>query len=549
MDEELEKKKQELNNINKSFSDEIVQETQTNSGDVKALQINELLKGIGRNDNEEIDESQLQEENEEMDVFEKMYIFTSASSNSQEMAGKNKTPLIREEDLPENGYDSISTFSEYKEEHQRLLEEENRGKNLNDSNYYIIPQTIRKGENVTSRIDVVVDALGNNLYVIMENGKVFPTNQLLKEISEATERYSEEINSGRIAPNEIESLFLFEDVDSLSAAIKDNSLNLEDVQEKVDDYVEDLGIEKKPVSYKRMPEPSVTYKGTENETKENRDIAKDEKEAEEKKEEQEEDKAQEEESMVGSQEELEEEEKDKDKKDSELTTISERLSKKLGCKAWQIDYRWIQDYQKLKEDTGLHITEGEKGDILAVRVNYQYRQNKYYILNAKTGELLQNRREISDGNIPEVQDYFWRKNRKGENVARPLRNDEGRSYITEVEQDGGIKERKFVNNGKEDDMLREERERYIADVNEANKELSDAIQSYEKSGTREDWTKVQDAMKRRVEVDMKYHIKERGLEEQKDATIDTLENIRRKDKEREKEDDDERYLGDGRGRW
>ena len=71
--------------------------------------------------------------------------------------------------------------------------------------------------------------------------------------------------------------------------------------------------------------------------------------------------------MVGSQEELEEEEKDKDKKDSELTTISERLSKKLGCKAWQIDYRWIQDYQKLKEDTGLHITEGEKGDILAVR--------------------------------------------------------------------------------------------------------------------------------------------------------------------------------------
>ena len=71
-------------------------------------------------------------------------------------------------------------------------------------------------------------------------------------------------------------------------------------------------------------------------------------------------------------------------------------------------------------------------------------------------------------------------------------------------------------------VLIEERERYIADVNEVNMALQDAIEDYQKTATHDNWLKVREIMKERIDIDRKYRIKERGFDNQKNATIETM---------------------------
>ena len=80
----------------------------------------------------------------------------------------------------------------------------------------------------------------------------------------------------------------------------------------------------------------------------------------------------------------------------------------------------------------------------------------------------------------------------------------------------------LVNNGKQNDLSREERQRYLAEVEEADEILKDAIEEHEKTSTQESHLRVKEAMKNRVAVDKKYDV----LEKQRDVTKESLENAK-----------------------
>lgn len=310
------------------------------------------------------------------------------------------------------------------------------------------------------------------------------SKQLEAEIAKAEERYKAEIVSGKLKADEIRQKFDVEDVNELAKLVKDEKLTLENIQDKVDEFVQSRGIAPKKIS-RPMEKQSL------------------------------------EESQE--QEEPEEEAVEKAAEVGVSASLILMLAEKFECKPNQIDFRKIENYQKLQEDTGVKVTSAERGKIWAIRIRRGLQKERYHVINGQTGEILRpNRGEISIGNIPEAKDYFKYKIRNGEN-AKPLRRDEGRSYITYLGADGEIKEMKYINNGKKDDMLREERERYVADVNEVNILLQQTIEDYQKNATHENWLKVRDAMRQRIDVDRKYRIKERGFDNQKDLTIDTME--------------------------
>ena len=107
----------------------------------------------------------------------------------------------------------------------------------------------------------------------------------------------------------------------------------------------------------------------------------------------------------------------------------------------------------------------------------------------------------------------------------PIKKDEGRSYISYVDDNGVVKETKFLNNGKKIDMAKDERERFIAEVALADKELSEAIKEYQKVDpskqpdlAREKWKDVSQAMAKRVAIDRKYD----ALRNQREVTALTL---------------------------
>ena len=72
-------------------------------------------------------------------------------------------------------------------------------------------------------------------------------------------------------------------------------------------------------------------------------------------------------------------------------------------------------------------------------------------------------------------------------------------------------------------MLREERERYLAEVAEADQRLKEAIDEYQKHATRENYIKVRDIIQEKVEIDNRYN----ALDEQREITKETKENTER----------------------
>lgn len=224
----------------------------------------------------------------------------------------------------------------------------------------------------------------------------------------------------------------------------------------------------------------------------------------------------------------------------------EMLAEKYGCRVDQLSFRKIDDLERLDEDTGINARM-YRGKVIALRINYGFQQ-RYFVINSETGEQFKlHRGEIETGNIPEVADYFkfpiTRSNGK-EDTSRRLSKDSStaRSYITYLDVNGNVKEAKFINNGKADDLEKEERERYIAEVAEADKVLEDVIDEYQNLNTQENWLRVKDAMKKRIQIDKKYRV----LGKQKENTINTLdetidETLEKtgKPKEEKSKDDDE----------
>ena len=102
---------------------------------------------------------------------------------------------------------------------------------------------------------------------------------------------------------------------------------------------------------------------------------------------------------------------------------------------------------------------------------------------------------------------------------------------------------KYINNGKQNDMLKEERERYITEVAEANERLKAAIDEYQNDNIQDNWLRVKSAMRERIRIDKKYEV----LANQKRVTIDTLEETKdetlRKEGRPRRDDEDEWYPG------
>lgn len=336
------------------------------------------------------------------------------------------------------------------------------------------------------------------------------SKQLENAVDNALEDYKDEISQGLLSEAEIKRRFEISTISEIDDVLENGEFTLEDVQDIVDKMAKEKGIVKKPISLDRREDELAN--------RDDRDKAKDDKmeELAEEEEAKENDENEVDEAQV------EEESKTKSSETGISADIIVMLATRFGCSPEQIDFRKIENYQKLQEDTGIKVTSQERGDIWAIRIRRGLLPERYHIINAKTGEMLRpNRGEISTGNIEEAKDYFKYRLRRGEN-AKPLRRDEERSYITYIDNNGDLKEMKYLNNGRRDDMLREERERYIAEVNEVNIALQEAIEDYQKTATHDNWLKVREIMKERIDIDRKYRIKERGFDNQKNVTIETM---------------------------
>ena len=446
----------------------------------------------------------------EIDDFEKLYAITSAELNSPEEIDENTFNYIN--------FDKISNLAEFKRNNKNLFSDKYHMSNEKDMNYYVIPiilkQRVRNGDEeitIDQNSYLITDSSGYGLFILMENGVLMKTAELEEQLKIAEIRYKEYLSKNIISMNDIREDFEVTDIDKAMKLIEEKELTLSSVQKLVDEKMRAKGIvlpENKEgvntLSEERL-EP-----GEELELDESRTRA--------------------EASSLGI-----------------SANMLEMLDQKYGVRVDQLSFRKIDDYERLQEDTGIDARL-YRGKTIALRINYGFQQ-RYFVVNSQTGEQIKlHRGEIETGNIPELEDYFkyplTRSNGK-EDTSRPLSYDKttGPSYITYLDVYGNVKEAKYINNGKEDDMLREERQRYIAEVAEADKVLSDTIDIYQKENTQENWLRVKDAMRKRIQIDKKYRV----LEKQKENTIgtldetinETLEKYGRPEKEKSRDDEDD----------
>ena len=449
----------------------------------------------------------------EIDDFEKLYAITSAELNSPEE--------VNDISFKDIDFDKISNLAKFKKDNPNLFIEKYRNPEELDMYYYVIPVTVQKrvrSGNEEFSIDkksyVLTDARGSALYIVMENGILVTSAELEEQLRIAEQRYKAYIDKGIISKKDITDQFSLHDINSVMELINEKQITLDDVQKIVDEKMREHGI----VFQENNSNKSEKEQGEE---------------------------------RLDPGEELELNE-GRTRAEASACGISqnmlEMLAQQYGCRVDQLSFRKVDDYERLEEDTGINARM-YRGKTIALRINYGFQQ-RYFLVNSENGNQIKLQRgEIETGNIPELEDYFkfplTRSNGK-EDTSRPLAWDSvtGPSYITYLDVYGNVKEAKYINNGKADDMLRDERQRYIAEVAEADKILSNAIDIYQKENTQENWLRVKDAMSKRIQVDKKYRV----LENQKENTINTLKETvdetldkygRPKRKERTREDDDE----------
>lgn len=461
------------------------------------------------------------------DEFEKIYITTAIQDSS-----KNK------EEIPEERISQIKTLAEFQLEQMLAnmeVSKEEQDKLKEASNYYMVPHTVIQrvnsgNEEQTREVDLytVNDVEGNSLYNIVDNQYVTMSSSFAEKIKAyLKENYSAEIQSGVLNPDEVIEHFTPESMDEMYELLgSSDTISIRFISSRIDEFARTKGIEK--------PEQERDIAKEEERTIEQPEDEKDEAQNEEEENEIEEDEiADEDERTVGAEEEEQEE-------PVVVESYIEKIARLNHVKPAVVNTRVIENFEKVEEDTGIQLRGiYQRGDVVAVRIPYKlgYRT---FLAEKSTGMSIDKngRRDRSPKlrDIDEIEDYFRYKLRDGQDggeTGKPLRDDEGRDYTTYIDENGNISQQKYINNGSKEDMLREERQRYLAEVSEADERLKMAIEDYQKMPTRENYIKVRDIIKEKVEIDNRYN----ALDEQREITEKTKENTERVI-ERDLDDDD-----------
>lgn len=418
----------------------------------------------------------LSNEDVKIDEFEKLYVITAAMLNNPEIFDENAYN-------PEN-FDRICNFAEYKLEHQHLFKGARKQPNSKDMSFYTIPITVVIAGK-EEECYVSMDSNMNALHIILPNGNVIPTDTL-KNLTDIQTF----VDAGALTEEEAQRLLNGAgNVDDIARMIEEDELDIILIREKAMALIREKGLD-----------PEAILK----EARE-KDLAQDEKEEEE----------------LAEEEELTDEEKDKEAiEDAERAgfefDIIQAIAAQKGCKVHQIRLRELYREDIIKERTGKDLKEF-KGRVAIARITYGFKE-EMVLVDKTNGRILSDDRRHDH----ELEDLVpkWPRGTK-----MPIRKDEGRSYITYIDKNGAVKETKFLNNGKKIDMSKEERERFLAEVAEADKRLSEAITEYQSIDANKDpklaqekWKNVSKAMAERIAIDKKYD----ALRNQREVTATTL---------------------------
>ena len=512
-------------------------EEENNNERVSALTVQELLEQI------------------KVDEFEKIYITTAAQSAS---------PI--NEQVPEEKMGDVKNLAEHqlsKRDKTETISVKEQEKLKTASNFYLIPHTVNYRYNVGNieqktdmDIYTINDVEGHSLYTIIDNENISISSSFKDKIKKYLEKnYIYEVQAGVLDVDEVVEHFTPRNMDDLYDMLSDEKIiSMRFLPDRIDEYAQDKGIDVKDVENSELQRNSfendydldeVEQAGTNgnNESKDNNksELEKDEGETLE-------------ESEIipdkvrdGAAVRLREDEEEKDEK---VETYVEKIARLNHVKPAVVNTRVVENFEKVQEDTGIPL-KGlyPRGEVIAVRIPYKlgYRT---FLVEKSTGMTIDGKGRMDRKlgklyDFDEIEDYFrydLRDGHDGGENGKPLREDEGRDYTTYLDENGEIKEEKFINNGKEKDMLREERSRYLIEVADADNRLKEAIDAYQKKATHENYQRVKEIIAEKVEIDNRYN----ALDEQREVTEKTKENTERVIQRDLDDDDDEWYPGSGR---
>lgn len=465
-----------------------------------------------------------------IDDFEKTYIQTVIKENYE---------IQDDEALSRETEGEITTLAEQQlseMDGDQELSQDVQSKVKVNYNYYVFSKTVGEAENQRD-IKIIRDAEGYKLFTIMDDQTIYPSIELTRAVSAYLEtNYSNALNSGEIKVHEIVDNITPDTMHELYNTLGTSDFSLRMVRDRVDEYAKskeiaqdepEETIEEATQDEERTITPPTERDETEHGGKDVSDLQQEEYINQE---EQTQPEGELEQTEPGEAE-VDEEEIDEAEveEESKGESLREKVAKIFHVNPAVVNIRVIDDLDRVKEDAGIHLEpQYRSGEVMAVRIPYKLGYRTFLAETAtgmpidQKGILETKPTRVNDVN--EFEDYFrfsLRDGHDGGDGGKALRYEESRDYMTSIDEDGDVKEVKFKNNGEREDMLREEREWYILEARKADQELADAISAYEKSQSRDDWTRVQKAMQARIQVDKKYN----ALENQRAITEKTKENI------------------------
>lgn len=485
-----------------------------------------------------------------IDEFEKLYIAIAAESASPTQEAISDDQMKDVKTLAEYGLlQQLESITGPSEEQERLE---------NASNFYVIPHTATHRYTVGNVEEekkmsfyTVNDVEGYTLYSIINEKDISISTGFRERIENYLKlNYHDELEAGVISIDDVVRHFTPQTMDELYDNLSgENIITIRLLPDRIDEFVESRGIKPKELEQKEVGEKEVDLREQDNLAEETQvkpgdsaiQLEEDkDKDVEEDREEK-----------------TEDTEKDKNKEDDEVReeseeTYIERIARVNHLKSAVVNTRIIENFEKVEEDTGIPLRgRYPRGEVVAVRVPYKlgYRT---FLVEKSTGMTIdaKGRRERRPERLydfDEIEDYFrfrLRNGADGGEDGKPLRYDEGRDYTTYIDETGELKEEKFINNKEEQDMLREERERYLTEVGEIDRKLKDAIDEYQKHATQENYEKVRDLIKEKINIDNKYN----ALEEQREVTKKTIENTENVI-QRDLDDEDDSWFPGPRSRF